>query len=1147
MGKNKMATIKDYLDYAELAQVSYINGLTAGMFQASYNVSIDGQVKNILLNEFSQTQANNFSNRYKVLATSQQYDIGNYSSFEAVLFLDTQTGKKVMAIRGSQEVTDYLLDAGLGLGGLIYGQNVSLNNFYDALVADNKLSITDKIDVTGHSLGGYLAQLFTAEHPYAINNAYTYNAPGIGGLNQEIQNLFGLKNPSDYNSKITNIYAQNGSEFVAGLGVMLGEIVPLSIDPDTIGANNHRIGMLTTSLHLYEMLSSIAQTQDVNLLTSIMEHSTNEQVLKVVKGIFNENITGSTVDQSIYLSDMYEGIANGLSDLYPKSPSQIATQAKSDSAVLYALAKLNPFAIEGNLPAYANLNRTDMSAKYIEDRAQYLYYLLDKTNRYDVDPTLSMTWYEDAALGSDYTLKQSFSRSRVLFGGEGYSTLNGGDNGDHLYGMGGDDTLTGNGGDDYIEGGKGYDKYITGDGDTIMDSDQNGVVAFKGFKLTGGVSETGCKPNGDGEYRGDGGVYKLSSGKLTFTKDGTNETLTIEKFVNGALGIILTSKDPGASCPPPIPNPGPNTPKPDFPSPLVLDLNGDGVTSTFISSTSTYFDLDNDGVKQRTGWVQTTDALLALDKNTDGIINNASELFGNHTTLKNGTKASNGFEALKEYDENKDGVIDAKDNIYNTLKLWQDSNSDGVTDTGELHTLTELGVKSINLGYTQTTDYEEQNRIFQTSSFTTTDGTTQSINDVWFATESRDTARDTTVTLKETVAALPDFRGAGRAGNLSTAMNSNTKLETAVTALLTKSATSTYDSLLGDVKNILALWTHTDNISATAARGEQYIMLHNYTNPQSSGNRYRVYAYARDMAILETFWGQNFTMNVDGKTTSDVIGTEMSNYMSNAIETLTDTVLATLLVQQLYGKDAYDVTAGQFDYAGLFSKLTDTLNTGTVNEKTLASNLLATLIHRDGLETLSHLDTALLSDSAFKTLLSANGITYTINADGSISGSYKDTIEGTSGNDTIQAATDGTVYGGDGNDIISGTDGSYTYSSEGNATGNEELHGGAGNDTIIGGAGNDILYGDDGDDILYADGMFVTGLVGYGHDVLIGGKGDDTLYGTWRNSTYTYNYGDGNDTIIDDGNVGLTPDILELRGIRYDDILEKQVGIDMVI
>lgn len=133
------------------------------------------------------------------------------------------------------------------------------------------------------------------------------------------------------------------------------------------------------------------------------------------------------------------------------------------------------------------------------------------------------------------------------------------------------------------------------------------------------------------------------------------------------------------------------------------------------------------GVKQRTGWVQNTDALLVFDKNQDGIINDAAELFGNHTTLKNGTKAANGFEALKEYDENQDGVIDSKDNIYNTLQLWQDGNSDGATDTGELHTLKELGVSSINLDYTQTTDYEEQNRLFQTSSFKTTVGETNTL------------------------------------------------------------------------------------------------------------------------------------------------------------------------------------------------------------------------------------------------------------------------------------------------------------------------------------------------------------------------------------------------------------------------------------
>ncbi|MDD3597480.1 calcium-binding protein, partial [Sulfuricurvum sp.] len=723
----------------------------------------------------------------------------------------------------------------------------------------------------------------------------------------------------------------------------------------------------------------------------------------------------------------------------------------------------------------------------------------------------------------------------------------------------GNDTLRGNdyglvlleNKSDYLLGGTGYDKYIAGNGDTLMDSDGSGIVSFEGIILHGGVSESGgCKPDGSGEYKGDGGVYKLSGGKLTFTKDGSGETLTIEKFVNGDLGITLTSDDPGASCPPPPEDPDdsptPGDPNPNFPSPLILDLNGDGVTSTFISETSTYFDLDNDGVRQRTGWVQSTDALLVFDKNQDGVINNGTELFGNNTILKNGTKAANGFEALKEYDENKDGLIDNRDNIYNTLQLWQDTNSDGVTDTGELHSLSELGVASINLDYATTDDYEEQNRIFQTSTFTTTEGTTQSINDVWFMTESRDTVKES-VTLSDSVAALPDYRGAGRVESLSTAMNESTALETAVTSLLAKASTSTYTSLLSDTKTILALWTHTDNIDPTETRGEQWIMNHNYTSMQKTGSRYRVYAYARDVAILEAFWGQNFTMAVDGESTSDVIGTEMSNYMSNAFISLTDTVLATLLVQQLYGKDAYDVTTGSFDYAALFDQLDTTLITGTTEEKTTASNLLATLIHRDGLETLLNLDTAILADSAFKTLLKSNGITYAIRADGTISGSYDNTIEGSSANDTLQAVTDGTVYGGEGNDVIRGTNGSYTYSSTGNATGNEELHGGEGNDTIYGGSGSDILYGDAGDDILYANGINEYGSNSYGHDILIGGTGNDTLYGTGRNSTYVYNYGDGFDTIIDPGNVGLTPDILELRGIRFDNIQVRNVGNDMVI
>ena len=58
-----MATIKEYLDYAELAQASYVNGLQEGMIKEGYKVG-DSQ-DNILETEFSSLQAKNFASRYR--------------------------------------------------------------------------------------------------------------------------------------------------------------------------------------------------------------------------------------------------------------------------------------------------------------------------------------------------------------------------------------------------------------------------------------------------------------------------------------------------------------------------------------------------------------------------------------------------------------------------------------------------------------------------------------------------------------------------------------------------------------------------------------------------------------------------------------------------------------------------------------------------------------------------------------------------------------------------------------------------------------------------------------------------------------------------------------------------------------------------
>ena len=379
----------------------------------------------------------------------------------------------------------------------------------------------------------------------------------------------------------------------------------------------------------------------------------------------------------------------------------------------------------------------------------------------------------------------------TLSGMGGNDTIMGGKGKDLLYGGAGNDVLDGGECDDYLEGGSGndtlfggsgYDTYLSNNGDSISDSDGRGVVVFESMLLSGGKAKSGeCKPNGDGTYKGNGGTYALSGGILTFTQDGTGNTLKIFNFKSGNLGITLTpdNNQGGGSCPPPPPKPSPNTPNPNFSSPLILDLNGDGVTSTFISSTNTYFDLNNDGLKERTAWAQSEDGILVFDHNKNGVIDNGNELFGNNTTLKNGTKAANGFEALKEYDENKDGIIDVRDNIYSALRVWQDQNSDGVSQTNELKTLSETGITSIGVTYASIESFEAQNVTKQRSFFTTetidSDGNIVvgggNIDDVWFTTNTQDTARDTTVTLKDSVAILPDYRGAGRAENLSTAIN----------------------------------------------------------------------------------------------------------------------------------------------------------------------------------------------------------------------------------------------------------------------------------------------------------------------------------------------------------------------------------------
>ena len=465
-------------------------------------------------------------------------------------------------------------------------------------------------------------------------------------------------------------------------------------------------------------------------------------------------------------------------------------------------------------------------------------------------------------------------------------------------------------------------------------------------------------------------------------------------------------------------------------SPLILDLDGDGV-ETIGTNSNVYFDHDDNGFAENSGWVGKDDGLLVRDLNNNGQIDDGTELFGNNSVLSSGEKAANGFEALKDLDSNNDGIFNSSDTAWNQVKVWKDANSNGLVDEGELLTLEQANVSGINLDYENSTTTDENgNQHNQTGTFIKTDGSTGSVHDVWFDADMADTIDTTDVVIPENIAALPNIKGFGNVHDLHMAMalDESGELKTLVQQYMAETDLAARDTIL---TNLIYHWAGVEDMDPDGRNPTQV-----YDN---------VLGDSRKLEALEEFLGEDYVgVWCWGEKDSNPHG-KAAPYILQAFEELKDYAGNQLNAQSHY-KNLMDNI--KLVYDGISQSWTVDISS--------ALPILQNLYTAAGTESLALLEdiNAMIKsyDSFSEQVIDA------FVAAGSSSGSAFEADLLNFGNFGSQGTSlSERLYGTDDDNYLNGY------------AGNDYIYGYDGNDLIVGGNGDDFLVGGNGADIYHFD------------------------------------------------------------------------------
>ena len=164
--------------------------------------------------------------------------------------------------------------------------------------------------------------------------------------------------------------------------------------------------------------------------------------------------------------------------------------------------------------------------------------------------------------------------------------------------------------------------------------------------------------------------------------------------------------------------------------PLVIDLNGDGISIVGVDDSTVFFDVNDDGYREHIAWAGPADGLLAYDKDGDGIIQDIDEI--SFVGYQAGARTD--LEGLKGFDTNDDDIFSKLDDKWGEFGVWQDVNQDGITDQGEFKSLDHHGITQIDLQSDhQSQVYDDGTVLFGTTTYHTEDGSQGLVGDVRLA------------------------------------------------------------------------------------------------------------------------------------------------------------------------------------------------------------------------------------------------------------------------------------------------------------------------------------------------------------------------------------------------------------------------------